>query len=1543
MLALFNKNLWMKIPCLILFFIVTHPLNAQTPKPMTSSAIKPGQHIKFEHLSVEDGLSTPDVLCMLQDKEGFLWIGTDNGLNRYDGYTFTIYRHNPAEPNSLRSDFITSIYEDQFGDLWIGAYDGGLERFDRDTGQFIHYQYDSNNPSKLRSNQVLSIYEDQFGVLWIGTYGGLDKFHRETETFTHYQHEENNPSSLSSNAVQIVYEDSNGTLWIGTNGKGIDRFDRATEQFIHYQHDEQNAHSLSDNAINSIYEDNTGILWIGTFNGLNQFDRTTENFIHYHHNPDDSDSLSHNFVTSIYEDQTGALWIGTYQGLDRFDREKDQFIHYQYKDSDSSSLSSHGVNFIYEDRSGILWIGSEGLYKWNRNAPIFTHYLPDKDSPPRMGTNIVTALHEDTAGILWFGTYVGGLHKLNRNTGQLTCYRDKANIPKILSTNTISTIYEDQFGDLWIGTLKGGLYRFDKTIEKFTGYFHEENISHSLSHDSINTIYEDHSGTLWIGTYRGLDRFDRATEHFRHYRHDENKPSSLSHDIVSVVYEDSKSHLWVGTARGGLNQFVRKTEDFICYQHKSENSHSLSHNNISSIYEDSSGNLWIGTWGGGLNQFDQIEGIFHHYTEKNGLSDNRVSGILEDRQGYLWISTSNGLSRFHPETETFMNYDARDGLQMYNFVPSAACKGYSGTMVFGGDTGIAMFFAPEVKQTIPPIVITDFQLFNKSVQIGENSPLHQSITETTSITLSYKQKVFSFEFAALDFTDPAKNQYAYKMEGFDQDWNEVGTRRTATYTNLLAGTYTFRVKGSNNDGVWNEAGASIKLIITPPPWKTWWAYTLYALASAAAIFGYVRYKTRQQAEEIARQRKELEQERLVSERLRRVDQLKDDFLANVSHELRTPLHGIIGITESLLDRTNISSEEVRRNYAMIISAGRRLASLVNDILDFSKLKKHELTLQRKPLDLRTLTEVVLTVSQPLVAGKDVILKNDISPDLPAADGDENRVQQILYNLVGNAIKFTERGEIIVSAERTPPWPPSRGEFTHPLPLPGGEFKGDSPLEGGQGGVLSISVSDTGIGIPQEKLEDIFTSFEQADTSIAREYGGTGLGLPVTKQLVELHGGTIGVESEIGKGSTFTFTLPVAEGTAETTTYQPELAKIQEVPGVQTSVCPSSSQAEVCTPAREVPGFRILVVDDEPINQQVLANHLASGKYAITQALNGEEALQSLEREGTFDLVLLDIMMPRMSGYEVCQKIRAIYPRNELPVIMVTAKNQVADLVEGFSSGANDYLAKPFSKDELLARIRTHLDLLNINTAYSRFVPNEFLRTLGRESILDVHLGDQIQGTMTVLFSDIRSFTTISEGMTPQENFTFLNDYLKQVIPPIRMNHGFIDKYIGDAVMAIFPDTPEDAVKAAIGMLRELEAYNRKDKLKCALRIGVGLHTGTLMLGTIGDDARMDGTVISDTVNLASRLEGLTKRYGASLIVSEQTLEAMDNVEQYQTRFLGRIQVKGKTAAVGVYEMYDGDPQPVQELKQSTSSEFEQGLQHYFARNLSKRPAASNMS
>ena len=1454
--------------CIFLLFIMSlssHLYAQQPPTPATSSAIKPGQHIKFEHLSVEHGLSHSGVLCILQDSKGFLWFGTADGLNRYDGYTFRVYKHDPEDPHSWSKNLVESIYEDRSGELWIGTADG-LNRFKHDTEQFIHYRHNPEDPYSLSSDSIVTIYEDRSGVLWIGTSGGgLNQFDRDTEQFVHYQHDAKNPYSLSNNRVLSLHEDRFGTLWIGTR-EGFNKLNRTTGQFAHYKNDPNDPHSLSDNSVFSIHEDPTGELWVGTWGGVNRFDRTTEQFIRYQHDPADPHSLSSDLVMTIYEDPSGALWIGTKNGLNQFDRETAQFIRYDdYTLDRPHSVSAKMVWSLYKDRSGVLWIGtSDGLYKAIHTKPFF-YYYHDPHDPSSLSHDGVSLIYEDRSEVLWIGAF-DGLNRFDRAMEQFTRYQHDPNDPHSLSASVIWAIYEDRRGNLWIGTSPGGLNRFDRTTQQFTRYQHDPENPHSLINSKyVRVIYEDHAGMLWIGTDSGLDRFVQDTEQFTHYVHDK---------YIVSIYEDHAGNLWIGTTEG-VYRFERDTEQFIHYQTDPNDSHSLSHDDISVIYEDHVKRLWIGTQNG-LNTFERETDHFIHYksldnAQIRAIHEDRTGilwvetfddlcrfdsskgefirypfldkhlvtrpiyyGILEDDQGNLWFSTNKGIAKFDPQTAQFRSYDTRDGLQNYNHFAWYQTK--RGEMLFGGD-GLTIFEPEHITDNphIPPIVFTDFHISYKPVNIGEDAPLKKSISEAKTITLSYKQNVFSFEFAALDYTLPEKNQYAYMLEGFDKEWVYSGTRRFASYTNLPGGTYTFRVKGSNNDGVWNEDGAAIRIIITPPPWKTWWAYTLYVLAAGGAIFGYVRYKTRQQAEEIARQRKELEQERkrveqerLVSERLRRVDQLKDDFLANVSHELRTPLHGMIGLTESLRDGVaGKPTEKMAQNFSMIISAGRRLASLVNDILDFSKLKKHELTLQRKPLDLRTLTEVVLTVSQPLVAGKDVILKNAISPDLPPVDGDENRVQQILYNLVGNAIKFTERGEIIVSAERTPPWPPSRGEFTHPLPLPGGEhpplplpggeFKGDSPLEGGQGGVLSISVSDTGIGIPQEKLENIFTSFEQADTSIAREYGGTGLGLPVTKQLVELHGGTIWVESEVGNGSTFTFTLSVAEGTAEATTYQPELAKIQEPSGVQTSVCNTEEQTEVCTPAREVPGFRILVVDDEPINQQVLANHLASGKYAITQALNGEEALQSLEREGKFDLVLLDIMMPRMSGYEVCQKIRATYPRNELPVIMVTAKNQVADLVEGFSSGANDYLAKPFSKDELLARIRTHLDLLNINTAYSRFVPNEFLRTLGRESILDVHLGDQIQGTMTVLFSDIRSFTTISEGMTPQENFTFLNDYLKQVIPPIRVNRGFIDKYIGDAVMAIFPDTPEDAVKAAIGMLRELEAYTRQGKLTFALR------------------------------------------------------------------------------------------------------------------------------
>jgi len=647
--------------------------------------------------------------------------------------------------------------------------------------------------------------------------------------------------------------------------------------------------------------------------------------------------------------------------------------------------------------------------------------------------------------------------------------------------------------------------------------------------------------------------------------------------------------------------------------------------------------------------------------------------------------------------------------------------------------------------------------------------------------------------------------------------------------------------------------------------------------------------------------------------LQRLDKLKDEFLANTSHELRTPLNGIIGIAESLIDgATGKLPETTNFNLALISSSGKRLSSLINDILDFSQLKHKTIELQTKSVNLREIVFVILKLSQPLVGTKNLQLINSVAPELPPIAADENRLEQILYNLIGNAIKFTESGTVEISAALI-----TSHEESSPNPE------------------LAITVSDTGIGIPEDKLERIFESFEQADGSTAREYGGTGLGLAVAKQLVELHGGKISVSSDVGVGSQFIFTLPLSDSQPEFSSRQPRLTEGEGIlitPELdsESSLINSnlSAQRDLIEEGEKI---KVLVVDDEPINIQVIANNLALENYAITQASNGREALNLIESGFKPDLILLDVMMPQMTGYEVCREVRKKYSPLEMPILVLTAKNQTSDLVEAFNSEANDYLTKPFIKKELLARIKTQIRLAKLNAAYGKFVPHDFLNLLERPSIIEVKLGDNQEKNMTVLFADIRSFTAISEQMTPAENFAFINSYLGRVSPAIRKNNGFIDKYIGDAVMALFPTSPSDGVRAAIDMQKELNIYNEQREQNGLFRIaiGIGLHAGNLMLGTIGEPERMETTVISDAVNLASRLEGLTKVYGSGILVSGEIIDRLDDSETYNYRFVDRVTVKGKTTAVSVFEIYDTETEKSILLKQQTAEIFQEALNFYY--------------
>jgi len=675
----------------------------------------------------------------------------------------------------------------------------------------------------------------------------------------------------------------------------------------------------------------------------------------------------------------------------------------------------------------------------------------------------------------------------------------------------------------------------------------------------------------------------------------------------------------------------------------------------------------------------------------------------------------------------------------------------------------------------------------------------------------------------------------------------------------------------------------------------------------------------------------------LNEELQQLDRLKDEFLANTSHELRTPLNGTIGIAESMLDgAAGDLTPTQRQNLDSIVRSSYRLATLVNDILDFSKLRYNEIQLQSQVVGIREAVQVVFAFCAPLLEDKQIEAIDAISPAIPLVCADENRLQQILYNLIGNAIKFTETGFIGVTAKVVPATRDrdDRGDRTD---------DGEDDDEAENGDRVAITIVDTGIGIAPDRQRHIFEYFEQADGSTAREYGGTGLGLSLAKEFVELHGGKIEVRSVPGCGSQFSFTLPIADAETIAAARTPDVPSILADAPTDYELAVGHDDADDTAASLTIARgdraiaqrFHLLVVDDEPIDQQVLINYLSVEGYRITTAANGREAIAAIDPDDPPDLILLDVMMPKLTGYEVCEILRKTYSATNLPIVLIAAKNQVEDVVKGLEAGANDYLTKPIRKRELLARINTHLNLSKIGSAYGRFVPREFLRFLDKQSIVEVELGDSVAREMTILFADIRGFTRLSEQMTPEENFRFINDYLSEMEPAIAEYDGFIDKFIGDAIVALFPNRADDALQAAIGMLQRLDDYNRKYRTPDGLvpiAIGIGLNAGPLMLGTVGGRLRMDSTVVGDTVNMTSRLEGLTKMYGTPLLVTHNVVVRLQDAAIYCLRTIDRVTVRGKSEAVSIFEVFDADPSELRSRKYKMKPTFEQAVLDFHMSN-----------
>lgn len=851
-------------------------------------SLKP--EIKFRHISIEDGLSQSSVNCILKDNRGLMWFGTQDGLNRYDGYTFKIYRHQPKNPNSLSNSHINCIYQDRNGALWVGTREG-LNRFDGGKEIFIRYKKDKQPPFQLSGNEIVAINEDHEGVLWIGTFdGGINQFDLKENQFVSFHHDIYN----SKNRISTLYIDSSGVLWIGTQNRGLDRLERKKGKFFHYtyNHDANDPNSLSYNWVTALAEDQEGNLWIGTKKGLNRLNPKTKTFIHYKHSPRDPGSISNNEINCIYPIHDGGLLVGTEDGLNQFNPENKRFSRWKNDPFDSHSLSNNVILSIYEDSSHILWIGTNGggFNQYVPNRDRFTHYQfkPHLSSRGLSG-NMVYAIYEDRSGMVWLGTNCG-LNRLDLTTNKFTVFKSDSGVSRSLSNDYVFSIYEDRAGVMWVGTWGGGLNKFDRKSGTFTHYLSNPGKEPSLNNNIVLVIYQDHRGVIWVGTHGGgLNKFDPKKQTFLPYRTVEGNPTTISSDYINSIYEDPTGTLWIGT-KYGLNKFDVPTGRFIRYTVNHNESNSLTHNEVNVIVPGLSGILWIGT-SGGLHKFDTKTNQFTHYGETDGLPNNVICGILEDRQGNLWISTNRGLSKFDPRQETFRNYGTKDGLQSDEFNIGAFCKIGKDKLAFGGINGFNLFQPEDIKDNLtkPPIIITEFRICNQPAGQMADSPLDKSIMDTTDIRLSYRPRVISFEFAALDYSSPPDNRYAYMMEGLEQGWIDAGARRFVSYGALPPGEYMFRVKGTNSDGVWNETGTMIRLHIMPPFWQTWWFRGFVALLLLVLILILYQARTRgirtrtKQLEEINEKlNREVAERKQVEENLQKSERRIRTFLETAS-------------------------------------------------------------------------------------------------------------------------------------------------------------------------------------------------------------------------------------------------------------------------------------------------------------------------------------------------------------------------------------------------------------------------------------------------------------------------------------------------------------------------------------------------------------------------------------------------------------------------------------------------------------------------------------
>jgi ligand-binding sensor domain-containing protein/signal transduction histidine kinase/DNA-binding response OmpR family regulator len=1201
----------------------------------------------FMNLSSKDGLSSNVVTAILKDRYGLIWFATDDGLNKFDGKKFTIYRHKATDNSSIISNEILDLHEDKNGNLWIGT-GSGLTFYDRKKDSFINFTGNNNVA-------VTSLCSDNSGAIWVAGYYGIGVLNLESKVISPLPLPKPKDRLIASQPVFKVLKDYKGRIWLGTD-RGLFVYDTKKNSLVSFMHSSKQPGSLPHNHINTIYEDKQRQLWVGTNNGLSKLNPDEKTFFNYTHSSANSNSLSSNIVYSLASDPDGKLWVGTEEGLSILNPLDGKVIRIKRNGRSNYSLVGKSVKSILIDKEGIHWVATfrGGINKYDKNLALFSLSQSNPNDPLGLSAPVVTSFASLDGKNVYVGTDGGGLNLFDVRKGVFK------RVPLASATADLSILSMEKVGhEIWLGTYLKGLFILDsksgavKQVRQGVGRDY-------ISGNDIFCIKKDSRGNVWLGTNgQGIDCYDPNTKSFTHFNNSEQgKKRIMLNGYIRSIDEDIDGNIWIGSSGSGIavyNPLLGYSKIF------NKSNSKLPSDIISSIYATKSGEIWIGTAGGGLTYYDIKKNNFITYSEELGLANGMIYKILEDDAGKLWLTTNSGVSSFDKRSKRFKNYSYHNGVQRSPFVLGAGLKLPDGRLFFGGTEGFNYFNPSQLNanKNVPTMMFTDLKVANQSVIPSDNGPIKEHISIAKEISLDYKQN-FSISFTALNYTSPQENRYFYKLENFDKEWNNVGTVNTAVYTNLDPGEYVFKVKSSSDAGEWNTPVTSVKVNVLPPFWRTYYAYAFYALLVASLLL-YSRYRGIQKLkskfafeQERVKVQQLIEQERREAERIHEFDQLKIKFLTNISHEFRTPISLIMGPVEQLLQQE--SNSQKTGQLQMIRRNARRLLNLVNQLLDFRNIKTQEQKLNNTEGDFVAFSRDVAESFKDLAERKHINFEFRSDVKFYFTYFDHDKVERILFNLLSNAFKFTlKEGEVLLKINYS------------------------EALSG-----LKVTLSDTGIGMEEPLKEKIFDRFYQGESNEAILNQGSGIGLEITKEFVRMHGGTIEVESIAVKGSVFNIYFPFKKIEdllilEEDAVISEDTSFIEGDPVLESKSLSSDGHLPV-----------ILLVEDNEDLRFYLKDNLKK-YYRVVEAGDGKEGWQKVLATHP-ELVVSDISMPHVSGTELCKKIKSDRRTNHIPVLLLTALTGEEDQLLGLETGANDYMTKPFNFEILNIKIRNLLTL-----------------------------------------------------------------------------------------------------------------------------------------------------------------------------------------------------------------------------------------------------------